>query len=69
MDDLYQKIGALTADYIKLNTEFIEGLNTDIPSEGLRGIKEKIRIILQQIEVLEKERSSTNRDNIDSLTA
>jgi Ni,Fe-hydrogenase III large subunit len=67
MDDLYQKIGELTADYIKLNTEFIEGVHTDIPSEDLRTIKEKIRNLLEQIEALEKERSSTNTETDPQL--
>jgi EAL domain-containing protein (putative c-di-GMP-specific phosphodiesterase class I) len=56
MDKLYRKIGELTADYIKLNNEFIEALNTDRPAEELTDIKEKIKTILEQIEALEKQR-------------
>jgi hypothetical protein len=50
MDSLYQKIEELTTNYFKLNDEFIEALDTGKPAAELTIIKEKIKLILDEIE-------------------
>jgi EAL domain-containing protein (putative c-di-GMP-specific phosphodiesterase class I) len=62
MDSLYQKIGELTADYIKLNEEFIAALSSDKPSSEITTLKEQIKNILQEIEELEKLRDEKLRE-------
>jgi Ni,Fe-hydrogenase III large subunit len=66
MDEIYRQIAALTGEYIQLNSEFIDALNQDRPSEELTALKEKIKSTLEEIERLEKIRSTSNSDK-DSL--
>lgn len=66
MDEVYQQIGLLTAEYIELNNQFIEALNNDQPADELSMLKEKIKTILEKIEELEKARSSASSHDKDS---
>jgi Ni,Fe-hydrogenase III large subunit len=66
MDEIYRQIAVLTGEYIQLNSEFIDALNRDRPSEELTALKEKIKSTLEEIERLEKIRSTSNSGK-DSL--
>lgn len=58
MDEYYRRITALNEEYIQLTNEFIDGLNKDRPVAELAALKEKIRLILEETERLEKARSA-----------
>jgi hypothetical protein len=66
MDEYYKQIGLLTGDYVELNKQFIQAVKDDRPAEELTAIKEKIKVILDEIERLETLRSSASTDK-DSL--
>lgn len=66
MDEIYQQIGLLTGEYIELNKQFVQAVKDDRPAKELADLKEKIRLILEEIERLETARSSANAGK-DSL--
>jgi hypothetical protein len=66
MDEQYRKIGMLTNDYLMLNNEFMQALTDGRPTEELTAIKEKIRLVIDEIERLEAIRSASS--DKDSMT-
>ncbi len=60
MDERYIEIGMLTNEYLQLNKQFIEAINLNKPIEELTALKEKIRVVLDKIEQLEKARSESS---------
>jgi hypothetical protein len=58
MDSLYRQIEALNNEYIALNNDFIEALNKDWPLKQRTALKERIKTVLEQIEMLEKQRAN-----------
>ncbi|MCE3283408.1 MAG: hypothetical protein K0Q66_2145 [Chitinophagaceae bacterium] len=61
-NDDYIKIGMLTNEYLDLNKEFIEAIKADKPAAVRSALKERIRVVLEEIEKLEAERSAKSND-------
>lgn len=58
MDEVYKHIKDLSDLHIALCTFFIQALNEDKPAEELAALKEQIKQVITDIEVLEHKRNS-----------